>query len=1454
MLAHRGTSSRSVSAASVILQAGNGYVPRQSLVAPDTKEGAGPAGRVALAWLRSGGRVIKDLSERLRTRMGSGDPAVMLDAETLSLARNLGETLARDYREVPPADFVAALSVLVAAHWARYQLLPEGQDQSDWQACLQWSAALLPIAPQLVPQPVRAHLANSGPSAGDAAAEATARADARYNDYQRTGNIQLLQAAITLYQEAVAATPAGHPGRPAMLVSLGRALQARFGRTGQLADLDQLIAVGRELVAALPAGHPARAGRLSSLGSALQIRFGHSGEPADLDQAITLYQEAVAATPAGQRDPETLSLLGTVLRTRFERAGQAADLDGAISAFREAAGTAPAGHPSRPGYLVDLGDVLWSRFERTGQQADLDQAIAVGQEAADGIPAGDPSRPGSLSNFGNALWARFGRTGQQADLDQAIALFREAVAGAEPGHPDRPVRLSNLVNGLWTRFGRTGQAADLDEAITVGQEAIAAVPAGHRARPAVLLNLANARQARYGQTGQPADLEQAITLFREAAAAAPAGHLYRSRALSNLGNALRARFGRTGQAADLDEAITVGQEAIAAASADHPDWLPLLSNLGNARQARYGQTGQPADLDQAIDLFQETVDAAPDSHPARPGYLVNLGDALRIRFGRTGQQADLDQAIAADREAVAATPADHPSRPGYLSTLGGALQTRFGRTGQLADLEEAITLFREAADATPAGRPTRPGFVSNLGAALQARFERAGELADLDQAITLFQEAADAAPAGQPARAAMLSNLGAALRTRFERTGQPADLDQAIAANREAAGATPVSHPSRAGRLSNLGNALHARFERTGQPADLDDAIAVHREAVAAIPAGHPDRPGRLSSLGSALLTRFGRTGQPADLDQALEAFREGAGILTASPEQRAAAAQRWGQCALLAGNPGSAVEGYTTAVELLPVMAWHGLDQPTREHYLRAWAGLASDAAAAAVAAGHQAQAVELLETGRSVLWTDASHLRQDLAALRDRAPDLAAVLEASRAVLNKPFTAPLHDPEADGGVDRVQRAEQQMLEERRQAARDWDAAVDQVRQIEGFEHFLRPVPFGELRAAASGGPVVIVNISEHSSHALIVTPATGPAPDAGAVVVDLPAAPMDTVIGQASALIGALSRAGDSTVDWLTKEDGRHAVFDVLAWCWQAIAEPVLTALGHTDNPAERIEEWPRVWWSPTGPAAVLPLHAAGRHPRTTTQYRVMGEAAALADSVAGRVISSYTPTVAALTRARARPAPGRVRQLAVGVPEAPAYDPGASSLPAVCDELETVAAYLPAPEHATHLLGPAATYEAVLKALPGHSWLHLSCHGIQDPADAALSAFLLHDQPLTLADLAALNLRETDLAYLAACQTATGDLRLLDEALHLAGALQLIGYRHVLATLWSIADAAAPAMADITYAHLLHPDPGQPRPADRAEAARAPFALYHAVTRLRQAAPGEPLLWAPYIHLGP
>lgn len=83
-------------------------------------------------------------------------------------------------------------------------------------------------------------------------------------------------------------------------------------------------------------------------------------------------------------------------------------------------------------------------------------------------------------------------------------------------------------------------------------------------------------------------------------------------------------------------------------------------------------------------------------------------------------------------------------------------------------------------------------------------------------------------------------------------------------------------------------------------------------------------------------------------------------------------------------------------------------------------------------------------------------------------------------------------------------------------------------------------------------------------------------------------------------------------------------------------------------------------------------------------------------------------------------------------------------------------------------------------------------------------------------------------------------------LDEAIHLAGAMQFLGYRHVIATMWTIADSVAPQVANAVYAELTRD--GKP------DLGRAAEALHKAITALRRKdRTHNPLLWAPYIHLG-
>ncbi len=859
----------------------------------------------------------------------------------------------------------------------------------------------------------------------------------------------------------------------------------------------------------------------------------------------------------------------------------------------------------------------------------------------------------------------------------------------------------------------------------------------------------------------------------------------------------------------------------------------LLSNLGGSLRARFERAGDAADLDAAIDAVRRAADLTPPGHRDLAMYLSNLGVSLRTRFERAGDAADLDAAIDAGRRAVDLIPPGHPDLAAYLSNLGDALRVRFERAGDAGDLDAAINVVRRAVDLIPPGHQSRAGILSNLGLALRARFERAGDAGDLDAAIDAGRRAAALTPPGHAGAGATLSNLGLALRARFERAGDARDLDGAIVVGRRAAGLTPPGRPGRAWILSNLEGSLVARFERAGDAGDLDAAIDAGREAADLTPPGHPGLAGHLSNLGLALRARFERAGDVGDLDAAIGCWRQASDVPAGTPSVRLAAARAWGEAAAAAGRTREAAEGYAAAVGLLPTTAWHGLDRATREEHLAQWAGLAADAAACAILDTRPGLAVELLEQGRSVLWTQSLNLRSDLSLLADKAPGLAERLDSIRVILDSPVPemTPARSEQAASGVWEPVRAQQQQdaAELRRRKAREWDEVLDQVRALPGFGHFLAAVPYADLKSAAADGLVVIVNASSYGCHALIVDP--GREQPRVAILPDLS---LEAAAEHANELLAALAGADDPGRSFLDQEKDRRAVLDVLDWLWDVIGGPVLTAVGYTGAPGAG-SPWPRVWWCPTGPLAALPIHAAGHHPRLRTT------ATGSADSVPDRVISSYTPTLTALARAR-QPAPAApVRHLTVGMPDAPGLPP----LPAVPAELKVLAAHFPPGRNNHQLTGPQATRAEVLAAIAGHSWVHLACHAGQQDADPARSGFALWDGTATIADLAAQPGQIRDLAFLSACQTAAGSARHIDEAIHLAAAMQFLGYRHVIATMWTIPDSPAPRVADTFYT-ALEPH-GQPDPGQTAEA------LHHAIGALRQADPTDPPLWAPYIHLG-
>jgi CHAT domain-containing protein len=159
---------------------------------------------------------------------------------------------------------------------------------------------------------------------------------------------------------------------------------------------------------------------------------------------------------------------------------------------------------------------------------------------------------------------------------------------------------------------------------------------------------------------------------------------------------------------------------------------------------------------------------------------------------------------------------------------------------------------------------------------------------------------------------------------------------------------------------------------------------------------------------------------------------------------------------------------------------------------------------------------------------------------------------------------------------------------------------------------------------------------------------------------------------------------------------------------------------------------------------------------------------------------------------------------------------------------------------------LEGSEALVDYVLNGMEANSWVHLACHAAQDMIEPTRSAFYLEDGHLALSTIIAKSFPHADFAFLSACQTATGDEQLSEEAVHLAAGMMSAGYRSVIATMWSIKDKDAPVIAGHVYAKLFS--------GAKPDSTRAALALHGAVRRLRQEVGDLDFLsWVPFLHLG-
>jgi tetratricopeptide (TPR) repeat protein len=997
-----------------------------------------------------------------------------------------------------------------------------------------------------------------------------------------------------------------------------------------------------------------------------------------------------------------------------------------------------------------------------------------------------------------------------------------------------------LLAGLLRRLegALTDPTAVLDgQALREAQQLLAATPAnllpdGEGVDIEVLLTVAQLHTARFfAQSARPAaesDRRTALALYDRLERLHPdlredLQELTRllqntNTNLLNRVDTLREDARRTKDTRPLNEAVTLLSDELALARTDDPNRYALQVMLGEALYDRFTLRGDAEDRDAAIDAYTTAVHS-DDAH-ADPRIVAKLGTALRRRYAHAGHRMDLDTAFTELRKALANTDDRRPGRTELLATLAAVALERYELLREDSDLDTAVAAGEEAVARTPAGHHERPDMLSNLAGALRARFLRTSSTlvgdasTDLNASIAAMLAAVDATPDDDQARAAYLSHLGILYLEHFEHEKDTASLDQAVRHAHSSVELTADTAPYRGFRLHNYGRALYARSLITNAAEDLDRAIDMFEAAETATPPRIDRHATLLEGLASALRTRFLRTGRDDDRRRARNLLNTGARTETAASDTRLQCAWQLGTTWLEDGDPTAALATFRYAVdELLPRVVWRGLAWSSRAHQLRRIRGLARDAATAAILCGQLTEAVVLLEYGRVVLWAQQLATRGDRSRLAERHPKLASELDAVCAGLDS------SDEWAETGADGATR---------RELADRFTSLLGTIRALPGFDRFLHPPTFDELRHAADDGPVVIINTNERRCDALLLTP-----DHQGVRLCPLPDVTVTDLTRHTAKFVTSIELFTRATDDAARREP--HAtMLATLRWLWDTVTAPVLTTLG-LDQPRGDVP-LPRIWWCPTGPLALLPLHAAGHHPPPSADKNPTGR------WLGDFAISSYVPSLQALLRSRGdSPEAARPRHvLGVGMRHTPYGD--YPELTSVSDELAVLSTVFG--QQLTTLQDADATREQVREALHSASWAHFACHGGYDLATLSPANLALHDGLLTVHDIAALQLEHADLAFLSACHTARSEIPLADEAVHLVGACQVAGFRHVIGTQWSIDDRTAPLVASHVYDRLTDGSPGDPA-----------TALHDAVASIRaQNRYRSPMHWAPYVHIGP
>ena len=845
------------------------------------------------------------------------------------------------------------------------------------------------------------------------------------------------------------------------------------------------------------------------------------------------------------------------------------------------------------------------------------------------------------------------------------------------------------------------------------------------------------------------------------------------------------------------------------------------------------QLGEP--WERVIESLREANRRLPDLHDIS----ITLAWSLLIRFTATYSIDNFVEATAIwDKVVASHTPRDSPTSfqlPPASIIIPSLVHSWVSQYGNPEISEEALRLLRIALNVISPDHAFRPIVTTALERFQERRFNDFGVTEGLEDVHSRNSDAC-----GLPTRGPSLTKPNDG-KPPLMTTGQHIDVILSdiginnIADIEEAIKYFRMLHQvavSRSSRLFSVVSAgglvitLLGAFERTNKTEYLNEVISSLREVLKMTSKSYSVDVQFIAvrQLISCLSTRLRLLNRAEDLDETMQLFPTAANSRRARVPERFQLACEWASLARHSKQL-TTLTAYENAISLMqdslafaPTLeVQHFRLVAMRDNYEK----LPLDYASYQVHTGRLKQAIETLERGRALLWSEMRGLRTSIEGLRAADSRLAqkfATINQKLEMLTMsvlpggPGGVVMDDGETDGreGMDPfgyLVLQQRTFLEER-------EKLILQIQALPGFKSFLKAPSFDTLRSAASHGPVIIINHSRWRSDILILLHDSSPS-----LITTT-----DDFYSRASELKDRLLLTQKKYR--LESRQYQRALRSVLKNLYDLVGQPVIQQLQKLNIP-----EQSRIWWCPTSTFCSLPLHAMGPIPSDDGVKRYFSDL----------YISSYTPTLSTLIESRKRGGP---------VFEKPSILLVAQPDEALLHVFEEIWAIQRLDTKVTTLLSKMATPSGVVDGLQDHRFSHFACHGILEPGKPFNASFKLHGSGrLTLLDIVRSRLPAADFAFLSACHTAEmTDGSIADEALHLTAAMQYCGFRSVVGTMWAMADTDGRDLAEHFYKSMFSSDePGVPY------YERSARALRDAVQNLRTSKVVSLERWVNFVHYG-